>query len=274
MKTGSCGALVAGAVIAGVSLLVFPAVAQSTLSKEMGKKWGDKCAPTGRATTCCNTQRNEETACKGLEKERMGSTVVRNCDDAEKICQVTVRSAEEAKKAEEEKKKKAEDAKKAEEKKAAPQGSGSSTNGQPQLTTLPSARQFADGWKKQLEQLEDEYPNALDAAKNGKTKPEIERALKRAEEIKKRIDELRRRIGDLSPAERIPYTSKLPTPYVSKSPFDLVYDKISVTLCGKNGKAQWDGNIVSCQKGPDAPSGGDRPIPPATDIAPNDPNKR
>jgi hypothetical protein len=81
-------------------------------------------------------------------------------------------------------------------------------------------------------------------------------------------------MGDLSPAERISYTSNLPSAYQSKNPFDLVYDKVSKTLCGKDGKAQWDGNIVSCQKGADPPSGRDRPIPPATDIAPNDPNKR
>ncbi len=112
--------LVSGAVIAALSFIVFPAAAETPLAREMGKKWGDRCAPSGHATTCCYTQRNGESACKGLEKERTGSPVVRNCDDAEKICQTMVRSAAEAKKAEDEKKKKAEEAKKTEDK----QGSG------------------------------------------------------------------------------------------------------------------------------------------------------
>ena len=58
-----------------------------------------------------------------------------------------------------------------------------------------------------------------------------------------------------------------------KNPFDLIYDVISKKVCRKNGKLQWDGSILSCQYG-ENPSGGDRPIPPATDISPNNPNAR
>jgi hypothetical protein len=100
MKRNLRRMLVRAAVITGMSLLVFPAAAQSSLSKEMGKKWGDKCIPTGQAMHCCEDQRKGETACKSLEKERAGSPVVRNCDDAEKLCQTMVR---EAKKPEEKK---------------------------------------------------------------------------------------------------------------------------------------------------------------------------
>lgn len=67
-----------------------PAIGQGPLPKEMGKTWGEKCIPTG-ATRCCNSERNAATACQGLERERAGSPVVRNCDDAEKICQTMVR---------------------------------------------------------------------------------------------------------------------------------------------------------------------------------------
>jgi hypothetical protein len=118
MKRNLRGMLVSGAVIAGISLIVFPAVAETPLLKETGRKWGEKCIPTGNAIQCCNTQRNGEPACKVVEH----SPIRRDCEDAEKVCQAIVRSAEEAKKAEEEKKKKAEDAKKAEEKKTVQQG--------------------------------------------------------------------------------------------------------------------------------------------------------
>jgi hypothetical protein len=37
------GMLVICAVIVGMSSMVFPTAAESILSKEMGKKWGDKC---------------------------------------------------------------------------------------------------------------------------------------------------------------------------------------------------------------------------------------
>lgn len=80
----------------------------------------------------------------------------------------------------------------------------------------------------------------MDAAKNAKAKPEIERALKRADEIKKKIDDLKRRMGERAPAERVSYTSNLASAYHSKNPFDLVYDKVSVTLCGK----RWEGAMT------------------------------
>lgn len=118
MKRSLRRMLVSGAVIAGMSLIVFPVVAETSLPKEAGRKWGEKCIPAGNAIQCCNAQRNGETACKVLEH----SPIRRDCEDAEKVCQTTVRSAEEAKKAEEEKKKKAEEAKKAEDKKTSQQG--------------------------------------------------------------------------------------------------------------------------------------------------------
>ena len=117
MKRDLRGALVASAVIAGVSLIVFSAAAEVPLSKEAGRKWGEKCAPSGNAMQCCSAQRSSETVCKGLEH----SPARKDCEDAEKICQGIVRSAEDAKKVEEEKKKKADDAKKAEEAKKAEQ---------------------------------------------------------------------------------------------------------------------------------------------------------
>ena len=260
MNRNSCGMLIGGAVIAGVSLLFFPAAAESP--KDMGVKWGGKCATGGRAAACCKEQRSADAACKNLEKEKAGSSAVKNCEEAEKVCEAAVRSAEEAKKTEDEKKKKAEDAKKAEENKAAARP-----------PTLPSARQVADNWQKELTQAEDDYRHAIDDAKSGTNKADIEKALKRADDLKKRIDVLRRRIGDLSPAERISYTSKLPKEYESKNPFDIIYDVISKKVCRKNGKLQWDGSILSCQYG-ENPSGGDRPVPPATDISPNNPNAR
>jgi hypothetical protein len=108
MKGNLRGMLVSGAVIAGVSLIAFPVAAETPLPKETGRKWGEKCMPSGNAIQCCNAQRNGEAACKVLEH----SPIRRDCEDAEKVCQAIVRSAEEAKKAEEDKKKRAEEAKK------------------------------------------------------------------------------------------------------------------------------------------------------------------
>ena len=96
----------------------FSAAAEVPLSKEAGRKWGEKCASSGNAVQCCSAQRSSETVCKGLEH----SPARKDCEDAEKVCQGIVRSAEDAKKVEEEKKKKAEEAKKAEQKKTVPQG--------------------------------------------------------------------------------------------------------------------------------------------------------
>jgi hypothetical protein len=104
-----CGMLMGGAVIAGISLLVFPAAAESP--KDVGGKWGGKCATSGRAAACCKEQRSADAACKNLEKEKADSPAVKNCEEAEKVCEVAVRSAEEARKAEDAKKKKAQTAK-------------------------------------------------------------------------------------------------------------------------------------------------------------------
>lgn len=100
--------LVGGAVIAGMSLTVLPATAETPLSKEAGRKWGEKCISTGNAIQCCNAQRNGETACKVADHSPIRS----DCEAAEKVCQAMVRSGGEARKAEEEKKKKTEEVKK------------------------------------------------------------------------------------------------------------------------------------------------------------------
>jgi hypothetical protein len=91
MTTVLRGMIILISVIAGIGTSGFPATAQSQLAKEMGKKWGDKCIPTGHSVSCCTTERGAETACKGLEKEPAGSPVVRNCDDGVKICETMVR---------------------------------------------------------------------------------------------------------------------------------------------------------------------------------------
>ena len=50
MNRNSCGMLIGGAALAGISLLSFPAAAESP--KDMGGKWGGKCATSGRAAAC------------------------------------------------------------------------------------------------------------------------------------------------------------------------------------------------------------------------------
>jgi len=122
----------------------------------------------------------------------------------------------------------------------------------------------------QLRSAEEDLKRNLDAAKTAKTKADIEKALKQADDARRRVNIFKRELGELQPAEKINYTSTLPKEYQEKNPFDIVYDNISRTLC-RGGKAQWDGSIVSCQKG-DTPDHGNRPIAPATDISPNNPN--
>ncbi len=70
MKRNLRGMLVSGAVIAGMSLIVFPVAAETPLSKETGRKWGEKCMPTGNAIQCCNAQRNGETARRRWMREQ------------------------------------------------------------------------------------------------------------------------------------------------------------------------------------------------------------
>ena len=124
----------------------------------------------------------------------------------------------------------------------------------------------------QLRSAEDDLKRSVDAAKSAKAKADIEKALRQAEEARRRIAIFKRELGDLQPAERINYTSTLPKEYQDKNPIDLVYDYVSKTVC-RGGKLNWDGSIISCQKG-DTPDAGDRPIAPATDISPNNPNAR
>jgi hypothetical protein len=124
----------------------------------------------------------------------------------------------------------------------------------------------------QLRSAEEDLKRSVDAAKNAKTKADIEKALKQADEARKRIAIFKRELGELQPAEKINYTSVLPKEYQEKNPIDLVYDYVSKTVC-RGGKLQWDGSIISCQFG-DTPDSGNRPIAPATDISPNNPNAR
>ena len=168
----------------------------------------------------------------------------------------------------------------------APQGSGSGSasgnsggcslkdvgkDGCPSRTVL-DLRKLHDEKEKQLRAAEEDLKRYVDAAKTAKTKADIEKALKQADDARKRINIFRKELGELQPAEKINYTSTLPKEYQDKNPFDLIYDYISRTIC-RSGKVQWDGSILSCQYG-NTPDPGDRPIPPATDISPNNPNAR
>jgi hypothetical protein len=168
----------------------------------------------------------------------------------------------------------------------APQGSGSGgasgnsggcslkdvgKDGCPSRTVL-DLRKLHDEKEKQLRAAEEDLKRYVDAAKTAKTKADIEKALKQADDARKRINIFRRELGELQPAEKINYTSNLPKEYQDKNPFDLIYDYISRTIC-RSGKVQWDGSILSCQYG-NTPDPSDRPIPPATDISPNNPNAR
>jgi flagellin-like hook-associated protein FlgL len=133
--------------------------------------------------------------------------------------------------------------------------------------TVQDLRKLRDEKERQLRSAEEDLKRNVDAAKSAKTKADIEKALKQADDARKRIDIFRKELGDLLPAEKINYTSVLPKEYEGKNPFDLIYDYASKTLC-RGGKIQWDGTILSCQKG-DTPDPGNRPIPPATDISPS-----
>jgi hypothetical protein len=130
-------------------------------------------------------------------------------------------------------------------------------------------RKLRDQKITQLHTAEDELKRDLDAAKASKTRGDMEKALKQADQVRKRIDSLKKDVGELLPAEKIDYRSTLPKEYEEKNPFDVVYDSLSKTLC-RGGKIQWDGSILSCQSGVTPES--DRPILPATDISPNNPN--
>ncbi len=124
----------------------------------------------------------------------------------------------------------------------------------------------------QLRSAEQDLKTALDTVKSAKSKSAIEAALKQADAARKRIAVFRKELGELQPAEKINYTSTLPKEYQDKNPIDVVYDYVSKTVC-RGGKLGWDGSIISCQFG-DTPDSGNRPIPPATDISPNNPNAR
>ena len=219
---------------------------------------------------CCRRQNSADSACKNVEKDQGGRTI---CEQGLTTCQNIVR-ADPGVKADLDKAKA--DKEKADKEKADKANGGAAANSGPkQQPTLPSARQVADNWIKQLEQAEKELKDADDEAMKAKTPEEATKALQKAYTAWNTVQRLRQRLGeqqDLPPAQRINYTSKLPQGY-DKKPIDLVYTAISDRICGKGHKAGWDGTIFSCQKGED-PGGNGRPIPPATDIDPKDPNRR
>jgi hypothetical protein len=273
---------------AGIAASNFPAAAQ--VGPAMGKKWAETCLSErtkpayrealeriklgGSSTSigeamvaCCRRQNTADSACKNVEKDQGGRT---NCEQGLKTCQ-TIVNADPGVKADLDKAKA--DKEKADKAKASTAGSGGPQQQQP---TLPSARQVADGWQKQLEQAEKELRAADDEAKNAKTQGEATKALQKAYTAWNTVQSLRKRLGEqqanVPPAQRINYTSKLPPDY-DKKPIDVVYTAISDHVCGKGRKAGWDGNIFSCQKG-ENPGENDRPIPPATDPDPKDPNRR
>ena len=239
MKRNLRGMLVSGAVIAGISLMVSPVAAETPLSKETGRKWGEKCIPTGNAVQCCNAQRNGETACKVLEH----SPIRRDCEDAEKVCQAIVRSAEEAKKAEEEKKKKAEEAKKAEEKKTFQQGI-------PRLPSPADLEKEIDNAKNDLVKIDEQLSKVA-------SKEELE-------ELKKRASKDRETIARVKTILEGPQRSVIET-----NPPDWTLVKQKTTDAAAKLEAVQK-KILHCVLAGDV-TGGDAPdsrVPPPTNIDP------
>jgi len=213
------GLTFAMALTAGIAASNFPAAAQ--LGPAMGKKWAETCLSErtkpayqealeriklgGSSTSigeamvaCCRRQNTADSACKNVERDQGGRTI---CEQGLTTCQNIVR-ADPAVKA---------DLDKAKAGTGAAVGPGSGQQ-QPQ-PTLPSARQAADNWKKQLEQAEKELKDADDEAMKAKTQEEATKALRKAYTAWNTVRSLRKRLGDqqdLPPAQRINYTSKLP----------------------------------------------------------------
>ena len=239
MKRNLRGMLISCAVITGISLMVSTVAAETPLSKETGRKWGEKCIPTGNAVQCCNTQRNGETACKVLEH----SPIRRDCEDAEKVCQAIVRSAEEAKKSEEEKKKKAEEAKKAEEKKTFQQGI-------PRLPSPADLEKEIDNAKNDLVKIDEQL------SKVG-SKEELE-------ELKKRASKDRETIARVKTILEGPQRSVIET-----NPPDWTLVKQKTTDAAAKLEAVQK-KILHCVLAGDV-TGGDAPdsrVPPPTNIDP------
>jgi hypothetical protein len=236
MNVNLRGMLVSGAVIAGMSLIVFSAAAEVPLSKEAGRKWGEKCAPSGNAMQCCSAQRSSETACKGLEH----SPARRDCEDAEKVCQGIVRSAEEARKAEEEKKKKAEEAKKAEEKKP--------VQGIPRLPSQADLEKQIDDVKNDAARIEEQLSRVA-------SKEELEELKKQASKDQETIARVK---TVLEGRQRSVIETNPPDWTVVKQKITDVGDKID--------KVQK--KILHCVLGGDATSGDskDNKVPPPTNI--------
>jgi hypothetical protein len=239
MKRNLCGMLISCAVIAGMALIVFPVAAEVPLSKEAGRKWGEKCAGTGNSLQCCSGQRNGETACKGIEH----SPSRRDCEDAEKVCQGIVRSAEEAKKAEEEKKKKAEEAKKAEEKKPVQQG----------IPRLPSAADLA----KQIDDVKNDAARIEEQLSRVASKEELEELKKQASKDQETIARV---TTVLEGRQRSVIETNPPDWTVVRQKIRDVGDKID--------KVQK--KILHCVLGGDATSGDskDNKVPPPTNVDP------
>jgi hypothetical protein len=109
MNQRSFGLTFALALTAGVSVTNFPAAAQSPLGKAMGEKWAKSCltesartayrqqlqrapVPTTlveATTACCRRERNNDAACKNVEKDQGGRV---NCQQGQETCQTIVKA--------------------------------------------------------------------------------------------------------------------------------------------------------------------------------------
>jgi hypothetical protein len=201
MNANLCGVLVRGAVIAGMSLFMFSAAADVPLSKETGRKWGEKCASSG-TKQCCSTQRSNEPACKGLEH----SSARRDCEEAEKVCQGIVRSAEEAKKAEEDKKKKAEDAKKAEDVRKAAEGKKveekkTGPQGLPRLPSAADLEKQIDDVKNDVTKVEEQLSRVTSQAEVGALNARIAKDQETIFRIKTVVEGRQRSVIETTPQD-------------------------------------------------------------------------
>jgi hypothetical protein len=105
----SFGSTFALALTAGISVQSFPVAAQSPLGKAMGEKWAKSCltesaktayrqqlqrapVPTTlveATTACCRRERNNDAACKNVEKDQGGRV---NCQQGQDACQTIVKA--------------------------------------------------------------------------------------------------------------------------------------------------------------------------------------
>ena len=113
---------------------------------------------------CCRTQKTADSAYKNVEKDQGGRTI---CEQGLTTCQNIVR-ADPGVKADLDKAKA--DKEKADKEKADKANGGAAANSGPkQLPTLPSARQVADNWTKQLDHAKRDLKDADDEAMKATT---------------------------------------------------------------------------------------------------------